>query len=131
MRLPGTFAAAGLLLAIGCGGGGGASVGPAGVDSSTLVSAASDTDKGALCDWYAGMVGGYGATATCAMAQITAPPDQATCVSQFPACDVTVALFEDCVEKLISAQNSCTQAALDSAESAASCQTVGMARCFY
>jgi hypothetical protein len=131
MRLPRSFAPAAVLLALGCGSGGGGSVGPGGVDSSELVSAASDADKGALCDWYAGMVGGYGAAPTCSMAQITAPPDKATCISQFPVCDVTVALFEDCVERLISAQNTCTQAALYSAESASSCQTVGMARCFY
>ena len=130
MRLARSLAPAALLLSLGCGSSGGVA-GPAGVDASEQVSAASDADKGALCDWYAGMVGGYGAPTTCAMAQITAPPDKATCVSQFPVCNVTVAVFEDCVERLVSAQNTCTQPALSAAEAAASCQSVAMAGCFY
>jgi hypothetical protein len=130
MRVGRSLAPAALLLAMGCGGSGSASSGPAGVDPSEQVSAASDADKGALCDWYSGMVGGYGAPATCAMAQITAPPDKTTCVAQFPVCNVTVAVFEDCVERLISAQNTCTQPALSAAEAASSCVTVGMNGCF-
>ncbi|HVV51858.1 MAG TPA: hypothetical protein VHO06_19475 [Polyangia bacterium] len=124
------LAPAALALALGCGGGSGAA-GPAGVDSSEQVSAASDADKGALCDWFVGMVGGYGAAPTCAMAQITAPPDKATCVSTFPDCAVTVAVFEDCVERLVSAQDTCTQQAISTAASTASCESVAMAGCFY
>ena len=131
MRVSTSLAPAVLLVAMGCGGGGGGGApGPAGVSSSEPISAASDADKGALCDWYAAMVGGYGAPATCAMAQITAPPDKATCVSDFPVCSVTVAEFEDCVERLISAQNVCTQDALNAAGTASSCQAVGTAGCF-
>lgn len=129
MRVARSLAPAALLLAIGCGSGGGVA-GPAGVNASEPVSAASDADKGALCDWYAGMVGGYGAPATCAMAQITAPPDKATCISQFPVCNVTVAVFEDCFQRFAAAQDTCTQAALSSAAAAPSCQSVAMAGCF-
>ena len=117
-------------VAAGCGGGSGGGSGPAGVDSSKSVATVTDAEKGSLCDWFVGMVGGYGAPATCASAQLMAPPDKATCMMTFPSCDVTVAQFEDCVQRMVAAQNACTDTAIATAIAAPSCQTVGMAGCF-
>jgi hypothetical protein len=119
-----------LSLLAGCGGGGSAPAGPAGVDGSQRVASVSDADKASLCDWYVAMVGGYGAPSTCAYAVISAPPDKASCTMQFPVCAVTVSQFEDCVTRLLSAQNVCTQQAVAAAQAAASCQAVGSAGCF-
>jgi hypothetical protein len=100
------------------------------VDSTKQVSAASDAEKGALCDWFVAMVGGYGAAATCGSAQLMAPPDKATCMSDFPTCDVTVGVFQDCVQRMVSAQTACTQEAEAAAAASTSCQAVGAAGCF-
>jgi len=119
-----------LVLSMSACGGTGTSPGPSGVDSSKQVSAVTDADKGALCDWFAGMVGGYGATSTCADAALEAPPDKASCMSDFPNCAVTIAVFESCVSRMVSAQNTCTAEALTAASTATDCQTVGQAGCF-
>lgn len=127
-------AMAGLVLALAalasaCGGSSSSS-GPAGVDSSKQVSAVSEADKGSLCDWFVGMVGGYGATSACADADLEAPPSKTDCMDTFPTCDVTIALLEDCISRLVAAQNACTQEAITAAETSMSCQTVGAAGCF-
>jgi hypothetical protein len=100
------------------------------LDSTKQMSAASDVDKRALCDWFAPMVGGYGAASTCGSALFVALPDRATCVSAFPACDVSVGVFQDCVQRMVSAQNACTEAAETAAAASTSCRAVGAARCF-
>jgi hypothetical protein len=100
------------------------------VSGSKQVSTVTDAEKVTLCDWFVGMVGGYGAPSTCADAVIMAPPDMANCLTTFPVCTVTVSQFEDCVTRLVSAQNTCTPAALTAAEAASSCQAVGVAGCF-
>lgn len=116
--------------ACGGGGGGGSGNGPSGVDRSKQVSAVSDAEKSAVCDWFAPMVGDYGSVPTCAGWIISAPPDKATCISTFPTCAVTVAQFEDCVVAIVAAQNVCTQQSLDDVLVRPDCQAVGAAHCF-
>jgi len=131
MKRLATVAAALAVLTLGCGGGGsGGTSGPTGVDRSQQVSAVSDTDKGALCDWFAPMVGGYGTTPACADYILEAPPDKATCLVDFPNCAVTVGQFEDCVVAIVAAQNACTPQALTAIYGRADCQAVANAGCF-
>jgi hypothetical protein len=116
-----------------CGGGGsGGTDGPAGVDRSRLASAVTEEDKSALCDWFAPMVGGYGATHPCEDAFITAPPDKATCVAEFPPCtgSVTIGQFEDCIVALVAGQNECTTQSLAQVQTRADCQAVAAGGCF-
>ncbi len=100
------------------------------VDGNLPISAASDTDKMNLCNWYAGMVGGYGAAPTCSMAFLTAPPSEAACVTDFPSCPVPVSTFKACVLTVISAQATCTGASLIMAQQDPNCVTLGSAGCF-
>ena len=120
------------LFAAGCGGGGSTSTGsgPAGVDGSKDITATTPAEKMAVCDWYANLVGGYGAPSSCALAVLDSPPSQADCTSQFPSCAVTVSDFADCVVAVIDAQKQCPQAALDAAEASTACATVLPANCF-
>ncbi|HSZ84291.1 MAG TPA: hypothetical protein VLA14_18525 [Polyangia bacterium] len=120
------------LFAAGCGGGGSTSTGsgPPGVDGSKEVTATTAADKMSVCDWYANLVGGYGAPSSCPLAVLQAPPSQADCTSQFPSCAVTVSDFAACVVAMIDAQNQCTQAAIDAAEASTACATVLPANCF-
>jgi len=115
------------VLAAACGS---SSDGPAGVDRSKQVSSVTDADKAALCDWFAPMVGGYGATHPCAQAFITAPPDKATCIAEFPVCAVTVGAFADCVAVIVAAQNTCTDASLAAAVANPACSSSGPGNCF-
>lgn len=125
-----TFLAAALAALGGCGSGSSSTSGPAGTDRSKQITAVTDTEKGALCDWFVGMVGGYGATPTCADGYIEAPPTKDECVSTFPNCAVTVGQFEDCITKIVDAQEICTAAALDPVPTSAECMAVGQAGCF-
>lgn len=52
-------------------------------DRNKQVSAANDADKGAVCDWYAPMIGGYGTPPSCAY--IPAAADKPTCIGTFPS----------------------------------------------
>jgi hypothetical protein len=115
------------MMAAGCGGGDG---GPAGVDGTKQISAASASDKAALCDWFAGKVGGYGTPSTCADGFIEAPPTKQECLDSFPSCAVTVSQFEDCIDTIVAAQNTCTPQSLAEAMANPNCQTVGAAGCF-
>ena len=89
-----------------------------------------DADKNSLCDWFAPMVGGYGAAPTCADALLEAPPDKAACLTDFPSCGVTIGQFEDCVVAIVAAQTTCTQDALTAVMARPDCQAVGAAGCF-
>jgi hypothetical protein len=80
----------------------------AGVSRSKTVSTLTTAEKMALCDWYAPQVGGYGAPATCSMALIGAPADQASCLADFPTCSATVGNLADCFAKVGAAQMTCT-----------------------
>jgi hypothetical protein len=121
--------AAALALCAGCGGSGTSDGNPP-VDGNTQISAATNTDKMNLCNWFAGMAGGYGSPSTCSMALITAPPSEADCVSTFPDCAVPVSTFEACVRAIIAAQNTCTQASISMVQADPNCTTVGQAGCF-
>jgi len=127
MRRIAMGAAALAVLAAACGGSGD---GPAGVDRSKRVSTVTDAEKAALCDWLAPMVGGYGSTHPCPGALITAPPDKATCIAEFPVCDVTVGAFADCIAVVVPAQNTCTQMSLDDALANPVCSSSGRGNCF-
>lgn len=118
-----------LFSAAGCGGGGGAG-GPANVDTSQQISAVSESDKSDLCDWFADKMGGYGTEPSCGQAFLSAPPDHASCMTDFPVCAVTVGQFESCVNTVLAAQNACTEQALLGAQASADCQAVGNAGCF-
>jgi hypothetical protein len=128
-RITKFLGAAALALCAGCSSGG-TSGGDPGVNGSTQISAATEADKMNLCNWFAGMVGGYGATTSCSMALIEAPPSEAECVSTFPNCAVPVSTFEACVRTIVAAQNTCTQASITGAETDPNCNTVGQAGCF-
>jgi hypothetical protein len=128
-RITKFLGAAALALCAGCSSSG-TSGGDPGVNGSTQISAATEADKMNLCNWFAGMVGGYGAAPTCSMALIEAPPSEAECVSTFPDCAVPVSTFEACVRTIVAAQNTCTQASITGAETDPNCNTVGQAGCF-
>jgi hypothetical protein len=126
-RIAKIFGAAAIALAAGCGS---SSDSSPPVDSTKQISAVNDTDKMNLCNWFAGLAGGYGSTTSCSMALITAPPSEADCVSSFPDCAVPVSTFESCVRTIITAQMTCTQASITMAQTDADCATVGQAGCF-
>ena len=109
---------------------GGSSDGPGGVNRATQVNAATTAEKEALCDWFVGKVGGYGAAPTCADGFIEAPPDKPECVATFPMCAVTVGSLQDCMQTIIDAQAVCTTDSLAAAMVNANCQAVGAAGCF-
>ena len=111
----------------GTGGGGGA---PLGLDRNKAISTVTEAEKGALCDWYAPMAGGYGAPPVCATGFIHAPPDRATCIADFPSCTVTIGEFQDCIMAILAAQAMCTQAALTEAQTRPEGVAVGAAACF-
>jgi hypothetical protein len=126
-----SIAAALAILVISCGGGsGGSTTGPTGVDRSKPVSSVTEDEKGALCDWFAPMVAGYGNPHPCGDAVLTAPTDKAMCIADFPSCAVTVGQFQDCVVAIVAAQDACTQQALLAAQMRADCQAAGLANCF-
>ena len=112
------------------GGGGGGGVGMTGLDRSKPISSVTEAEKNTLCDWFAPMVGGYGSTPACALALISAPPDQATCVAEFPACTATIGQFEDCMMAIVTAQTLCTQNAITAAQTKPECIAVAVAGCF-
>jgi hypothetical protein len=120
--------AASLALAAGCSSSG--SGGSPDVDSSKQISTVTAAEKTSLCDWFVGMVGGYGSTTTCQDGYIEAPATQAECVSTFPTCAVTVGTFEACVETIVAAQNTCTSQSLSAVQGDPTCQMVGLAGCF-
>jgi hypothetical protein len=129
-RMAKILGAAAIAVAAGCGGSGSTSQNNPPVDGNMQISAASDTDKMNLCNWFTGMVGGYGSTASCSMAFLKPPPSEAACVTDFPSCAVPVSTFEACVRTIIAAQETCTQASLAMAQQDPNCVTVGQAGCF-
>src|SRR5581483_3970585 len=124
-RIAKLFSAAAVALCAGWG----SSSSPA-VDGNTQISATTNADKVNLCNWYAGLAGGYGSMPACSMALLMAPPSEADCVSTFPDCAVPVSTFEACVQTVIAAQKTCTQASIASAQSDPNCAAVGQAGCF-
>jgi hypothetical protein len=106
-------------MALGCGSDGGS-----GVDGSKSLEALDDADKGALCDWLNGKLGGgYDKPIVCGGETIDHTDDsQAECVQDFPACAVTVAQFEACLGRLIDTK--CDEAAQQQAAASADCVSV-------
>jgi hypothetical protein len=109
---------------------GGGGIGMTGLDRSKPISSVTEAERNMLCDWFAPMLGGYGSTPACAMALISAPPDKATCVAEFPSCTATIGQFEDCMTAIVTAQTLCTQNALTAAQTKPECIAVGAAGCF-
>ena len=68
------------------------------IDPSTLITDLTDTQRGQLCDWMFGELGGYGTVVTCAMSTVQNPPNQAYCIahSLMFRCNVTVGDVETC-----------------------------------
>jgi hypothetical protein len=122
--------AATFVLAVSAAACGSSAGGPAGVDSTKQVSAASTSDKEALCDWFAPMAGGYGNEPACADWILSAPPSKADCIAGFPVCAVTIAQFESCITKVVAAQNTCTEQSLSAVEADPDCQAVVLGGCF-
>jgi hypothetical protein len=84
--------------------GGGSGDAATDIPASTLTSDLNDTQKAELCDWHAGVFGGYGHVVNCGMGNISFPPDQATCVANSFSgfCSkATVGQFQDCVRSQI------------------------------
>jgi hypothetical protein len=129
-RIATLILAAALALAASCGGSSTSSGGAPNVDGNKQVSAATAADKASVCDWFVGMVGGYGFQTACADAFIEAPATQAECTDGFPTCAVPFATFETCVRAIIAAQETCTTQSLSDAHDTPACQTVDQASCF-
>ena len=104
---------------------------PAGVDGNKQVVDATDADKAATCDWFAGLVGGYNAQAACTGVVLSAPASQADCVASFPTCDVTFTEFAACVVAVTDAQKvqPCDATAVQTAATSTTCGAVP-ASCF-
>ena len=70
-----------------------------GVSTAKTIAATTAAEKGTLCDWQNGRLGGYGCTTKCdGGVSLTNKADQATCKATMkPTCTVTVAQFEACV----------------------------------
>jgi hypothetical protein len=103
---------------------------PSSVDGTKKVADATTADLSAICDWFAGLVGGYGAPRTCSTAILTAPLSQADCVGSFPPCDVTFSDFEACVSVVTQAQATCTGSSVADAHDSDTCAPVTNAGCF-
>lgn len=91
-----------LVLWSGCGGGSG-SAGPAGVPRAATVVSLNTTQLGALCDWVAASVGGYGSIDNCdGGGSQHESSTQQDCVSKaFGGCPtLTAGTLEDCVNAL-------------------------------
>jgi hypothetical protein len=98
----------------GCGGGSGDGTdggstprATSGVSGTKTVATITDADRTAICDWTAGLYGGYGKTIECGNVggfdlTIIGPESQAECVAeaaQIPkTCQATVAQAEACVK---------------------------------
>jgi hypothetical protein len=85
----------------------------------------------AACDWFASLVGGYGAAATCTSPVLSAPDSQADCVAGFPTCDVTFTDFAACVVAVTDAQKvqPCDATAVQTAATSSTCGAIPVS-CF-
>lgn len=73
-----------------------------GVDGSKSLADLSDAEKGAICDWVANALGGYGQVYACDGSDVSiAKSDRAACVASIPpACSATVAQVENCANAI-------------------------------
>jgi hypothetical protein len=111
-----------LLASAACGSGGGTSTPPPSIDPSLGLANLDATQKDKLCDWEAMMLGGYGATPTCAdgSGSVSVPANQADCVAKlnFSVCAALVGNEFNCVD--VVAQLPCESTLLNAPE----CQAV-------
>jgi hypothetical protein len=89
-------------LSSGCGSGGDDG-GGSGVGGTKTIGNLTDAERAQICDWIAGLYGGYGKSTTCPDAgEVAGPVTQADCLAQAasisPSCAVTVAQEENCVK---------------------------------
>jgi hypothetical protein len=128
-----------LLLACGSGGGGGGGgsggqgggSGPggsgdgggrrSGVDGTRNVTSLTDAEKTMVCNWFADLLGGYGAADACDAVAISAPPSRVACLARFPSCDARVAVLESCFGMVVEAEQSCSAAAQATAAMSPDC----------
>jgi hypothetical protein len=118
--------------AAGAAGGAAGSAGTAsgsGVDGTKLVSALTSAEKGKICDWFAGLVGGYGMSNTCGMGSFYPPDTQTNCVQQFSTCDAKVSDLEACTKSEADSEKMCTDTAVGAARMTAACMAVLAAGC--
>jgi len=87
-----------------------------GVDETKKLSELNATEKAQLCDWEAGILGGYNHKTTCSGGSSTTnAASQSACVSKMPAtCEATVQEIEDCSK--IDAKDPCAFAILTAPE---------------
>jgi hypothetical protein len=91
-----------------------------GLDGTKKIGTLSSTEKKQICDWVAGINGGYGRATTCdGGLNVTNAKTQSACVSKIPpaSCEATVTEFEDCMK--VDAQDPCAFAILRAPECAA------------
>lgn len=91
-----------------------------GVDPTKTLGSLSTSEKKTLCDWQAGINGGYGRTATCEGGlSASYPKSQSACLAKFPpaSCQATVADAEACFH--VDAKDPCAFAIFTAAECAA------------
>jgi hypothetical protein len=103
---------------------------PSSVDASKHLPDATEADLAAICDWFASLVGGYGAPATCSTAILAAPLSLGDCEASFPMCDVPFSDFEACVSAITQAQAACTDTSVADARASDACAPVVAADCF-
>jgi hypothetical protein len=97
-----------------------------GVSGSAEIASLPDADVGKLCDWYAGLVGGYGQKACSSGSYAeTTTGSQADCVSisrqNNAACTATVSQWEACAQ-VIAAADACSATAVAEAQTSDACQ---------
>jgi hypothetical protein len=72
---------------------------PPNIDTNRDIQDLTNAERGALCDWSQGMLGGYNHTTDCGHnIMVQTYRDQAQCITvAFPAgCSITVAEWENC-----------------------------------
>ncbi|MBX3190352.1 MAG: hypothetical protein KF819_25355 [Labilithrix sp.] len=93
-------------------------VGPtSGVDPDKTLGELGSSEKKALCDWQAGVRGGYGKKTTCeGGVSVSTPKNQAACLQDInlPSCQATVAEVEACIK--VDAADPCAFAVLKATE---------------
>jgi hypothetical protein len=91
-----------------------------GVDGTKKIGTLSSAEKKQLCDWQAGINGGYGKSTKCdGGLSVSGAKTQSACVSKLPppSCEATVTEFEDCMK--VDVKDPCALAILTAPECAA------------
>lgn len=73
-----------------------------GVSGSKTLANLTPAEQGQICDWQAGLEGGYGKSATCSDGStINNYETRADCVADAPSCTATVAQLEACAKVVL------------------------------